>query len=86
MIPRWAYLLVIVALVAGGIMASLGESDSQVDLSGALAAWGSLVRDVDQLGLKVTRVSDAEEMRTGRALAAAVSGGGTMLMVSGPRT
>ena len=65
----WRGVAVVLALlVAGGTAAALGEVDEGVDFSAALETWGDVLRDADQLGLKLTRVSDAEEMVLGEAL------------------
>lgn len=70
---RWAYLFVLGPLVVGGILATLGTSDPDVDFSAPLAVLGRVVRDVDQVGLKVTRVSADQEMAVGGRVAQAVA-------------
>ena len=67
---RWLYLLLLTALITGGIAASVGRTDEDVDLSGVLAIWGSLVRDGDDIALRLTRVSAPEEMRIGAEVSA----------------
>ena len=62
---RWA---VVGGLALGGAVASR-SSLSDVDLSAAMELWGDVLRDADEVGLHVTRASDAEEMRLGATLA-----------------
>lgn len=69
---RWVYGLVVFAVVGGGIAATLGDHETSVDLSAPLEVWGNVVRDVNQLGLQLTRVSDDEEMKFGDRLASAI--------------
>lgn len=65
----WRGLVVVLALlVAGGAAAALGEVDEGVDFSAALETWGDVLRDADQLGLKLTRIRDQEEMALGQAI------------------
>src|SRR5437762_3344209 len=73
---RWIYLLILTAAVAGGAAAALGDHDSHVDLSAALAVWGNVARDVDQAALRFTRVSTAEEMAIGDRLAGTTGASG----------
>lgn len=62
-------LIIIIALVAGAAAAAVGSGGTRVDLSAVREIWGSVVRDADHIGLRLTRVSDAEEMRIGDELA-----------------
>jgi predicted Zn-dependent protease len=72
---RWGYALILTAMLGGAIAASYGDRDGKVDLSAALAIWGSITRDANQVGLRLTRVSDDEEMKIGGELAWAVPHG-----------
>jgi len=63
----WA---VLAALVVGGGLVLVGDADDSVNLTAATEVWGDVLRDVDQFGLSVTRVTDAEEMQLGERLAA----------------
>ncbi|MFN7812730.1 MAG: M48 family metallopeptidase [Planctomycetia bacterium] len=64
----WPSLATVV--VAGAVVLG-GDVDDSVDAGAAFEVWGDVVRDVDQFGLALARVSTEEEMRIGRELAAA---------------
>jgi predicted Zn-dependent protease len=64
------FLIVIGALAAGAATVSFGTRDTSVGFSSVLALFTDTLRDADQAGLKATRMSDAEEMRTGAQMAA----------------
>ncbi len=64
--------VVLAVLVAGAILATRGTSDPEVSLSSLVELWSDTLRDTDQIGMKLTRVSDAEEMRIGSDLARGV--------------
>lgn len=57
-----------VVLLAGATLTVVGEIDEDVSLSSALEIWGDVLRDVDQFGLRLTRMSDREEMEIGDEL------------------
>jgi predicted Zn-dependent protease len=65
--------LVVSMLVAGAAVATRGTPDPQVSLTSVVELWSDTLRDTDQIGMKLTRVSDAEEMRIGADLARAVA-------------
>lgn len=67
--PRTRLFLVLAVLVAGAALATRGASDPVVSLESLTELWSDTLRDTDQIGMKVTRVSDAEEMRIGAELA-----------------
>ena len=71
--PRTRFFLVLALLVAGAALATRGTPDPVVSLESLTQLWSDTLRDTDQIGMKVTRVSDAEEMRIGAALARGVS-------------
>lgn len=59
-------ILVLLLLLAGGITTYWGETEPQrVDFSSVMEIWGDVLRDADQFGLQLTRVSDREEMELG---------------------
>jgi predicted Zn-dependent protease len=66
---RYGSWIVFGAMLLGGSVVLLGEMDDSVSLFAAMEVWGDVIRDVDQLGLKLTRVSDQKEMEIGRDLA-----------------
>jgi predicted Zn-dependent protease len=64
--------IVLAILVGGAALATLGPNDGRVNLSSIMALWSDAVRDTDQIGMRLTRLSDAEEMRIGAELAPSV--------------
>jgi predicted Zn-dependent protease len=66
---RIRFILVLVLLTGGAALATLGTRDPAVNLSSITEMWADTLRDTDQIGMRVTRVSDAEEMQTGAELA-----------------
>jgi len=69
MTARFGWIGVLALLIIGGIVAAYGSSDAHVDLSSAAEMWGDILRDVDDVGLHVTRVSDSDEIALGNRLA-----------------
>jgi predicted Zn-dependent protease len=65
--------LVVALLLVGAVLATRGTSDPQVSLASLVELWSDTLRDTDQIGMKLTRVSDAEEMRIGADLARGVA-------------
>jgi predicted Zn-dependent protease len=62
---RIPMLVVFAALIAGAVLASIGDRSPDVSLASVREIWADVLRDADQVGLKVTRVSIAEEMGIG---------------------
>ena len=67
---KWLGLSTLALLLAGGAAAWLGDLDPDVNLSSASEVWADVLRDADQLGLRLTRMSDAKEMDLGNRLVA----------------
>lgn len=55
--------------LAGGLFTWFGHPEREVSFASAGELWADVLRDADQLGLQLTRMSDAEEMDLGRKLA-----------------
>ena len=70
------FALVLSLLLVGAALATRGTSDPRVSLASLVELWTDTLRDTDQIGMKMTRVSDAEEMRIGSGLARGVTGMG----------
>jgi predicted Zn-dependent protease len=66
---RFAFLFVLALLIGGVVLATLGTSDRRVSLDSLLTLWSDTWRDTDQVGMRLTRISDADEMRIGSELA-----------------
>jgi len=60
--------LTVSMLITGGVLTSLEKVGTEVSLSSAREIWADLLRDADQLGFQVARVSDEEEMEIGAEL------------------
>jgi predicted Zn-dependent protease len=59
---------VLVLLLGGGALVTLGRMDQKADFSAVWEIWGDAVRDTDQVTLRATRVSAEREMRFGREM------------------
>ena len=70
---RIRFFIVLALLGIGAILATRGTADPDVSLSSLVELWSDALRDADQVGMKLTRVSDAEEMRIGSDLARGIS-------------
>ena len=68
---RLALVLGMLALPAV-IVATMGHSSNRVNLSAAMELWGDVLRDADDFGLQLTRVSARDETDLGDSIAAAV--------------
>src|SRR5277367_585278 len=67
--PRIRFILILGSLIAGAALATRGTPDPVVSLESLTELWSDTLRDTDQIGMRVTRVSDAEEMKIGAELA-----------------
>ena len=63
-----ALVMIGVLMVAAGGLLAISETDYEVDLRSVVEIWGDLVRDVDRVGLTITRVSAKREMEIGRKI------------------
>ncbi len=70
---KWLGLSTLALLLAGGAAAWMGDLDPDVNLSSAGEVWADVLRDVDQVGLRFTRMSDAREMDLGNRLVAGLN-------------
>lgn len=70
---KWLGLATLTLLLAGGATAWLGDLDPDVNLSSATEVWADVLRDADQFGLRLTRMSDAHEMDLGNRLIAGMN-------------
>jgi beta-barrel assembly-enhancing protease len=68
-LPRTRFFLVLGSLVAGAALGTRGTPAPVVSLESLTELWSDTLRDTDQIGMRVTRVSDADEMRIGAELA-----------------
>lgn len=72
---RFGWLAVLAGLIVCAVVASLASREERADLSSAMELWSDVLRDADGLGLHLTRISDAAEMRLGVELAGQMSSG-----------
>ena len=61
--------IVLILVAAGAGLATLGTTDSRINLSSVRALWSDTLRDADQIGMRLTRLSEADEMKIGADLA-----------------
>src|SRR5258708_23568649 len=66
---RIRFLIVLALLAAGAALATRGSADPDVSLSSLVELWSDALRDTDQVGMHLTRVTDAGEMQIGASLA-----------------
>lgn len=71
---RLAFVLGLLALSAV-IVATMGHSSYRVNLSAAMELWSDVLRDVDDFGLQLTRVSARDETALGDGIASGVIAG-----------
>src|SRR5712692_1549402 len=74
---RIKFLAILALMIAGAVLATRGTPDPNVSLSSLVDLWNDTLRDTDQIGMKLTRVSDAEEMKIGQDLARGITSMGT---------
>ncbi len=84
MTPRLTAILAAAMLAAGGGLVWLGKPDREISYTAAGDLWADVLRDADQLGLQVTRVSDREEMDLGRKIASQYLASSTASQVWAP--
>jgi beta-barrel assembly-enhancing protease len=65
---RISFVLVLALLAAGVVLATIGSSSHPVNFGSLLSLWSDALRDTDQIGMRLTRLSDADEMRIGSEL------------------
>ena len=69
---RVRFLVVLGMLVLSTVVAALLPGGSDVSLASVRQLWSDTVRDADQPGLRLTRLSAAEEMKLGNQLVATI--------------
>lgn len=74
---RLRFVVVLALLGTGAVLATRGTADPDVSLSSLTELWSDALRDADQVGMKLTRVKDAEEMRIGAGLARGITDSAT---------
>lgn len=66
---KFGFWIVLSCLVACTFVVHLGELDRTISFQSGAEVWSDILRDLDQVGLRLTRVSVEEEMEIGRQLA-----------------
>jgi predicted Zn-dependent protease len=74
---RLAFVLGLLALSAV-VVVTVGRSSHSVSLSAAMELWGDVLRDADDFGLQLTRVSAHDEMELGDGIASGFIAGSYM--------
>jgi len=67
------FFAVLALMIACGVAVSRGKPDPDVSFNSARQLWSDVLRDADDLGLQLTRVSAGREMQLGDQLAAEVA-------------
>jgi beta-barrel assembly-enhancing protease len=65
---------IIALFVVTSALVAAGRMEQSVSFEAVLEMWADVLRDADQFGLKLTRLSAQDEMALGRKLAASQSG------------
>src|SRR6266567_270541 len=66
------FLIILVLLLTAVIVAAIGKSDGKVGLSSLRYLWSDTARDTDQIGMRLTRLTDADEMTLGAEVSAPI--------------
>ncbi len=66
--------IVLALLIGGAILAAIGATDGRVNLKSILTIWSDTARDADQIGMRLTRLGDRDEMKIGSDLASTLLG------------
>ena len=64
-----------IAIAVSGVLLAKSRLDYEVDPSAVIEIWADLMRDVDHVGLAITRVSAEREMEIGEQMALKMGGG-----------
>ena len=70
---RYGFVLVLLVMFVGGGIVLLGEIEQDVNFSSVLEIWADVLRDADQFGFQLTRVSDQEEMEVGKKITSSIT-------------
>lgn len=62
---RIRFAVVLAALVAAAVLATVRPGPATVGLASVRQLWSDVLRDADQPGMRLTRLTDSEEMRLG---------------------
>ncbi len=65
---RFIVLFLAALLIGATVLVSLSEVKYRVGLTSVVELWGDVLRDADNVGLTITRVSDQKEMTLGAQL------------------
>lgn len=64
---KFSFIILLIVILACGALIYIGDNiDTTVNLDSAFEAWADVLRDIDQFGLKLTRISDKKEMELGK--------------------
>ncbi|MGI9568827.1 MAG: hypothetical protein ACR2PH_03610, partial [Desulfobulbia bacterium] len=68
-IRKLSLICTVALFVCAWVLLAFSETSYKVSFSSVLEVWGDLVRDVDSIGLTLTRVSKEQEMEFGNSIA-----------------
>src|SRR6185437_8443909 len=74
--PRTPFFGVLLLMLGCGGAVWLGQPDPNLSFDSARLIWADVLRDADDIGLQLTRVSPAKEMQLGSELAGGAAGFG----------
>lgn len=69
-VKRRHVMLVVVWLLTAtaGLLVALSRADHEVDFGSVVEVWADIIRDVDRVGLTITRIPPQREMEIGREI------------------
>jgi predicted Zn-dependent protease len=70
-----SFLALLALMVACGVTVLMGNLDTDVSLDSTRELWSDVLRDVDDFGLRATRVSTYKEMQLGEQMAVQLAAG-----------
>jgi predicted Zn-dependent protease len=69
---RLRFFIILGVLLASVVLSAIGKDDGKVGLDSLRYLWSDTARDADQIGMRLTRLTDADEMDLGAEVAAPV--------------
>ena len=60
MTTKIRFAIIVSVLIASAILATVNATEARVNLFSIVSLWSDVARDTDQIGMRLTRLSDAE--------------------------